>query len=461
MKPQNGAEEDNSGSEVADLSKRSSRKGQGKYSFGDYPEAPINNIEIEELAKGDICPCCNKGKLYDGEARKLLEFSASAPISVKRHKKKVLRCNTCNREFMNNKRIDKWTNSARSSIVLQKLNGMPFNRLSKLQSLYNIPIAKSTLWIQCLGLWNDCGKHIYQQLLDLASESTTFKIDDTRAKILEVIAANKELPKKERRACNTTAICTTVLNDNKPMVLYITADKYAGENIAPILNKRSNPNHYIRLIADASNQNIPHVDEELLRKIIIANCHAHGRRQFFELLNYYPDECQYFINEIGAIYKNENICKNYSDRKRLKYHKQNSSKHIKNIYAKIRYLFDNKLVEPNSELGKAMRYWLNHKSGLSKFLKIKGIKLDNNEVEQILRYIILQRKNSLFFKTKDSAEVLSGLSSLVKTCEINQINAFGYLNWIQEHWKEIQKNPKDYLPWRYQEYLNNTELIAA
>jgi hypothetical protein len=44
---------------------------------------------------------------------------------------------------------------------------------------------------------------------------------------------------------------------------------------------------------------------------------------------------------------------NYSNRKRLRYHKHHSSKHIKNIYAKIIRLFDNKLIEPNSESDKA------------------------------------------------------------------------------------------------------------
>ena len=94
---------------------------------------------------------------------------------------------------MNHKSVDKWTHSARSSIILQRVYGMPFHRLSKLQSLYNAPIAESTLWIQCLGVWEDCGYAIYQQLLAAAGESKIFYSDDTGAKILEVCAFSKNV----------------------------------------------------------------------------------------------------------------------------------------------------------------------------------------------------------------------------------------------------------------------------
>ena len=106
-----------------------------------------------------------------------------------------------------------------------------------------------------------------------------------------------------------------------------------------------------------------------------------------------------------------------------------------------------------------MRYWLNNKEGLTQFLKIPVASLDNNWAERSLRYIILQRKNSLFFKTVNSAEVHSGLSSIVKTCSENGINAFKYLNWIQENSSRVKKDPKNYTPFEYARYINNTELI--
>ena len=435
---------------------------QGRNSFDDYPGAPTYLLKVKGVNPGDICPECNKGKLYNSEERKLLQFTGNMPVSVTRYKKQVLRCNACSNMVMNNQDIRKWDNSARSAIILQKMYGMPFYRLSRLQSLTGIPLAASTAWKQCLDTWQEVGRHIYKELLSLASQGTTFHVDDTGAKILEVIAANKGLPLKDRRACNTTTICTKT-KSGQVIILYITANKHAGENFAHLLANRiidkdyQGRDHYLKLITDASNRNKPVLTDEdkwLLTKIINANCLAHGQRKYSEIEAYYPEECKYFLTQTRAIYHNEHKCKGYNDRQRLKYHKKYSSPYIKNIYNKIEELFRKKQVEPNSSLGKAMRYWLNNKDGLTKFLKVKGISLDNNWAERMLRGIIMQRKNSLFFKTKDSAAVLSGLHSIVRTCQENGINSFSYLNWLQDNWLKVENNPKDYLPFSYVKYVS-------
>lgn len=358
------------------------------------------------------------------------------------------------------KSLDKWDKRARSSVVLQRTSGMPFYRLSKLQELYNVPVAPSTLWNQVLSLWLDCGSYIYKHLINIASSCKIFYLDDTGAKILEVIKEHKSLPKKERRHCHTTGICSETMEGQK-LILYITDNKYSGENFAPIMEARENKSYYIKLVTDASNQNIPKVREEDLKKIIMSNCLAHGRQKFSDLKEYYPKECEYFLGEISAIYKVEARCRNYCSRKRLRCHKTESGQHIRNIYAKIRYLFKERLIEPNSDLGKAMNYWLNHQSRLTAFLRIKGIDLDTNSVERALKSIIVQRKNSLFFKSRDSAGVHSGLSSIISTCRANKVNAFAYLNWIQDNSRKIQKDASKFMPWDYMAYINSTELIAA
>ncbi|NBY35361.1 MAG: transposase domain-containing protein [Alphaproteobacteria bacterium] len=48
----------------------------------------------------------------------------------------------------------------------------------------------------------------------------------------------------------------------------------------------------------------------------------------------------------------------------------------------------------------------------------------------------------MFFKTRNSAAIWSGLSSIVRTCEANGINGFAYFNWIQTNWKKVQKGCK-------------------
>jgi hypothetical protein len=76
----------------------------------------------------------------------------------------------------------------------------------------------------------------------------------------------------------------------------------------------------------------------------------------------------------------------------------------------------------------------------------KDTHLDNNWAENTLRIMAVYRKAFLFFKTLNSALVMRDMFSLVAACEVNGINAFDYLNWIQRNWKKVQENPGACLP---------------
>ena len=413
---------------------------------------------MTELSKGDICPGCGRGKLYKGQERKLLNFNGQAPITVTRYKKETLRCNACSKEYTAESNIPKWDKTARSSAVLQKCNGMPFYRLSKLQGLYNVPVAEATLWMLCKDLWEIAGNQIYQELIESSKKCRNYYVDDTRARVLEVITENKKRQEqglKKGKSCYSTILNTTTEESHK-IVLYITKRSVAGENIKEIMSGGGK-----NIMSDASSMNKPNLEEEELKLIIIFYCMGHAYRKFKEIADYYPKECKYFINEISSIYEIDDKTKKekMSDEERLKYHQNHSSDHIKNIYREISRLFAEKLVEPNSHLGQVMKYWQNHKDGLTRFLYVAGIELDNNKSERGLKIIILQRKNSFFFYSLESANVLSGLTSIIATCKENNINSFNYLNWLQDNERLVRKNPSEYLPWKYQKYLKETEPI--
>lgn len=441
-----------------DRNRKRSTKKKGKYSFDDYSDSPTNFIPVGNGMKtGCSCPECGMGKLYISDPRRLLSFSGNAPLTAERHIKEVLRCNACQKEFTNSQKIDKWTNSANSTFALCKIMGMPFNRLFDLQMLYNIPVSEGTMWGQIELLWRDCCESVYQELYRLASNCSEYFVDDTGVQILEVTENNKNLPKSDRRKCNTSIICTKT-EEEKNIALYISDNKHCGENFANLLDIRTNDNGKISLMGDGSSNNLSKLPSEKISKMNIFKCLAHGRRKFYELLEFEPFYCMWFLKEIGQIYKNDEHCKihNYDKNLRLRYHQDHSYVHIENIYRKIDELFTEKLVEPNSALGKAMKYWQRHKDGLTKFLSVGGMLLDNSPAEQGFKKIILQRKNSYFFKTKKSAAILSGLTSIIVTCQQNNINAYGYLNWLQEHWLHALKNPSNYLPWKYAEKIKES-----
>ena len=110
-------------------------------------------------------------------------------------------------------------------------------------------------------------------------------------------------------------------------------------------------------------------------------------------------------------------------------------------------------MEPNSGLGEAITYCLKRWDRLTLFLREAGAPLDSNLVERALKKGILHRKNSLFYKTENGAEVGDLFMSLIHTCELNEINPFDYLIELQKHAEELAKHPADWMPWNYRQAL--------
>jgi len=214
--------------------------------------------------------------------------------------------------------------------------GIPFNRMSNLQDMYQVPVAESTMWDQVEAVWNESGTFIYQVLENLGANSTSYYIDDTPAQILEVSNKNKNLPRNQRRSCNTTVICGTT-EENYQIILYVTGNKHCGENFGRLLSKRTiDDGKSINVMSDASSNNLAKIDESLLGTMNIFKCLAHGRRKYHELLSFDEAYCMYFLEEIGSIYNNDRHCKNqnYDNLTRLTYHKEHSTKHVEEIYKK-------------------------------------------------------------------------------------------------------------------------------
>jgi hypothetical protein len=51
-------------------------------------------------------------------------------------------------------------------------------------------------------------------------------------------------------------------------------------------------------MCDAASRNVPKLSEGV--KILVANCLAHGRRQFIEVAQSFPQECRYVLEALGG-----------------------------------------------------------------------------------------------------------------------------------------------------------------
>ena len=82
---------------------------------------------------------------------------------------------------------------------------------------------------------------------------------------------------------------------------------------------------------------------------------------------------------------------------------------------------------PKSALGQAISYARNRGDTLTRFLDDVRIPLDNNSSERALRIVALGRKNFLFVGHPGAGDNLTGLYSLVATCDLHGVDPVEYL----------------------------------
>ena len=136
-------------------------------------------------------------------------------------------------------------------------------------------------------------------------------------------------------------------------------------------------------------------------------------------------------------------------------HADQDNRHVNNGSGgrlRLRRQFRERLVEPNSGLGQAIQYMLNHWKKLTQFLKTAGAPLDNNICERALKLAILHRKNALFYKTAQGAHVGDIFMSLIHTCRLCGVDPFDYLTQLHGHAAAPPLNPARWMPWTLPRY---------
>ena len=227
----------------------------------------------------------------------------------------------------------------------------------------------------------------------------------------------------------------------------------AGENFAQVLAHHAAGLPPPIQMADALSRNFAKLPEKL--QVIVGNCNAHSRRRFVDVVSNFPEQCRYVLENLAEVYGYDAQAevRGLSPEERLRFHQEHSGPVMEKLHAWLRAQLAEKKVEPNSGLGSAITYCLKHWERLTLFLRQAGAPLDNNIVERALKKAILHRKNSLFCKTENGAEVGDMFMSLIHTCELNGANAFDYLTELQKHAEVLTENPSAWMPWNYRNTL--------
>jgi len=428
--------------------KKKGKGNNGKNGAGAYVGAERVQVNHPDLASGSGCPHCKEGKLYKNSKFGVeIRVRGAAPLQATVYELQKLRCNLCGKIFTapmpkeaGNKKYD---TAAVAMIALLKYgSGLPFNRIGGLQANLGTPLPSSTQWDIINRSVKYC-KPAYEKMVELAAQGQIFHNDDTTIKIQTLIKENKN-DSPDRTGMFTTGIVS--INDNRKIVLFLSGRKHAGENLEKLLSQRDTSLQTPLQMCDALSRNTP---AEF--NTILAYCLVHARRHFVDAAVNFPKECGFVIDTLAEVYAHDAKTreKKMSAEQRLSYHQENSTELMDQLEEWLEQQIEQKKVEPNSSLGEAVYYMLNHWQQLTAFLKIPNAPLDNNIAERALKKAILHRKNSLFFKSEHGAVVGDMFMSLIYTCEQSGTSPFDYIKALLDHTDEVKDNPSNWMPWNF------------
>jgi transposase len=436
------------------------KPGHGRNGAQAYGGARRIKIAHASLQPGNRCPECQKGKVYEQKDPALrIRVVGQAPIAATVYELERLRCNLCGEIFeaaapasVGEKKYDE---TAAAMIALLKYgSGVPFYRLEGLEASMGIPLPASTQW-EIAEEMAALIRPAFDELIRQAAQGEVFYNDDTGMKILALARASPQRAEeeassgsKERTGLFTSGIVSTTRQGQR-IVMFFTGRKHAGENLSRVLVERAKGLAPPIQMCDALSRNVPKLPEKL--EILLGNCNAHARRRFVQVTPNFPQECQLVLESFREVYRYDAEAEERSltPEERLRFHQEHSQPVMDALHAWFLAQFAEKRVEPNSGLGEAITYCLKRWDRLTLFLREPGAPLDSNVVERALKKCILHRKNSLFYKTTNGAEVGDLFMSLIHTCELNDANPFDYLTELQKHAEELAKNPTVWMPWNY------------
>jgi transposase len=445
-----------------DASPEPAAPGHGRNGADAYRGAERIDVPHASLQAGDPCPACGQGTVYEKAPGVVVRITGQPPLAATIYQLQKLRCHLCGQVFTAPAPTEtsgrKYEATAGSMIALLKYgSGLPFNRLEGLQGHLEIPLPASTQWDIVAAVATPLTP-VFDELIRQAAQGDVLHNDDTTIKILELMGqrgqqdtrANAEHGADARRGLFTSGV--VALRDGHRVALFVSGRRHAGENLAEVLRLRAAELPPPIQMCDALSRNLP---GEL--RTIVAHCLAHARRQFVEVYDRFPEPCRHLLEALAVVYRNDAIARErqLAPEARLQWHQEASGPTMQQLHTWLTRQLDEKLAEPNSALGSAIRYMLRHWERLTLFLRQAGAPLDNNLCERALKKAILHRKNALFYKTQNGARVGDLFMSLIYTCQLNQANPFDYLTQLQRHADQLAAGPQLWMPWNYRAALTD------
>lgn len=316
--------------------------------------------------------------------------------------------------------------------VAKCADSIPLDRQAKAFKRAGVPMSKSTL---CDVFHRDAAllSPLAVRVLQLIAASSHVNADETSLKV------------QQKKECRRAFVWDFIAKDEDghTMVGYRFSPDRSGQTPLEVLGDSTG----VLQVDGYTGYNQVTTPKKRKR----AGCWSHARRKFFEAIETAPDEAHHAIDLIRGIYEVEYVA---AEKDMLGTDKHRALRTTKSR-AIVNELYDwateqKEKQRPKSPLGTALKYLVNQRETLERFLDDPKIRLDNNIAEQHLRLIALGRKNFLFVGHDEAGRNLAILQTLVSTCIANGVNPQAYLTDVLIR---IQTHPQstidELLPWNW------------
>jgi transposase len=412
----------------------------------------------EVIIKADrICSCGREKHLIRYETTELLNY-IPAVFEIIEQKREVLAC-SCGSIITapNPPRIlpkVQVTNSLLAHVIVSKLHDrQPLYHLEKVFSeRFGIDLSRNNL-----ARWFIKSAEQLQPLINLMKdEIIDYDIASCDPTSIQVLAEPNRKPTQK-----SYWFCMRGGPPDKAVILYDYNDTQHKQFLADWFRDFTGTIH-----VDAQN-----IFDDLLA--LLAYCNAHARRKFEAIAKITKTEglATQALRFYSKLYKIERDLK--SERKLANmtanqfYQKRYSVRQDQSKPIMIEFktwLDENCLtVLPQSPLGKAFAYVINHWEGLTRFLEDGRLEIDNNHTEREIKPAVTSRKNFLFAKSVAGARALCIHLGLIRTAILHGFDPYKYYMAIFEEIPHCE-TLEDYerlLPWNIGISKVNNEKMAA
>ncbi|PJB35124.1 MAG: hypothetical protein CO108_26360 [Deltaproteobacteria bacterium CG_4_9_14_3_um_filter_63_12] len=168
------------------------------------------------------------------------------------------------------------------------------------------------------------------------------------------------------------------------------------------------------ILADASNA-FDRLFNGRVASAVEVGCHSHARRKFKAEDG--DPRSAYLLQLVRRLYRLETLAdsQGLSWQERTAFRQRRSKPVLEKLYRYVTMLARD--TTPTDPIGKAARYYINHKDALTRFLEDGRIPLDNNDVERLFRGVRIGERNFFFAGSDEAATRMAAIYCVLATAK--------------------------------------------